>query len=305
MEYYWWGFLVDQSGVHEKTFSPSPDERTDALEQLIIFFESFPDRQQALEDMLRLCSDEDITLRVKAISALGTVFPELSDEEKEKGWNSLLELIRTEDPEVWKAVVTSLVFAFGYVPEKSKAWNCLLRMAEDESRNVREHAVEALILLFPSMPDRENVWADFIALAGSGYVEIRELASDAFILIYPYLEDREQVWISLLGPEGSGDSHVRDRAGDIMARVFHQLSDQKKAMQDVESLTMGQIDYIARRAVKLLRDDYPELSEAGNPAEELYKLAAKKAPYARWKASGTAEKGPEVSSKKRKEEAEK
>jgi hypothetical protein len=90
-----------------------------------------------------------------------------------------------------------------------------------------------------------------------------------------------------------------------MARVFHQLSDQKKAMQDVESLTMGQIDYIARRAVKLLRDDYPELSEAGNPAEELYKLAAKKAPYARWKASGTAEKGPEVSSKKRKEEAEK
>lgn len=62
-------------------------------------------------------------------------------------------------------------------------------------------------------------------------------------------------------------------------------------MQEVEKLTLEQIDFIARRAVKVLRDDYPELSEAENPAEELYKLAAKKAPYARWKSSGTAGKG--------------
>ncbi|MDY9926241.1 HEAT repeat domain-containing protein [Methanosarcina sp.] len=294
--------MVGQSDVHEKTFSPSLDERTDALQQLIIFFGSFSDRQQALEDMLRLCSDEDKTLRVKAINALGTVFPELSDEEKEKGWSSLLELIRTEDPEVWKAVVLSLIFAFDYLPEKSKLWNCLLRLAEDEDRHVREHAVEALILLFPSMSDMEKVWADFIVLAGSEYGEIREPISDAFILIYPYLEDREQVWESLLEPAGSGDNHVQDRAGDIMARIFHQLPDRKKAMKDVENLTMRQMDYVARRALKLLRDDYPELSEAGNPAEELYRLAAKKAPYARWKASGTAGKGQGASGKKRKEE---
>lgn len=232
MRYCWWGFLVDQSDVHEKTFSLSLDERTDALRQLIIFFESFPDsfpdRQQALEDILRFCSDEDKILRMKAINALGTLFPELSDEEKEKAWNSLLELIGTEDPEVWKAVVLSLVFAFGYVLEKREACDCLLRLAEDESIHVREHAVEALILLSPSMPDREKVWADFIALAESEHGETRELASDAFILIYPYLENRGQVWESLLGPAGSGDSHVRDRTGDIMALIFHQLPDQKK-----------------------------------------------------------------------------
>ena len=55
----------------------------------------------------------------------------------------------------------------------------------------------------------------------------------------------------------------------------------------------------------MLREDYPELLEAGNPAEELYKLAAVKAPYARWKASGTEGKKQEFHSKKRKEEAEK
>lgn len=296
--------MVDQSCVHEKTFSPNIDERTDALQQLTIFLRSFPDRQQALEDILRLCSDEDKTLRVKAINALETIFSELSDEEKEKSRNRLLELIKTEDPEVWKAVVLSFVFAFGYVQEKRKAWNCLLQLAEDESRRIREHAVEALILLFPSMPDREKVWADFIALAGSRHGEIRELASDAFILIYPYMEDRVQIWENLLGPAGSGDSHVRDRAGDIMALIFHQLPDRKKAIHDIENLTMRQMDYTSRRAVKVLGEDYPELSKAENPAEELYKLAAEKAPYARWKASGTAEKKHGASSKKRKEEAE-
>lgn len=298
--------MVDQSVVHEKTFSPSSDERTDALQQLTTFLKSFPDRQQALEDMIRLCSDEDKTLRVRAINALGTVFPELSDTEKETGWNSLLELIRTEDPDIWKAVILSLVFTFGYMPEKNKAWNNLFRLAEDENRHTREHSVEALILLFPSMPDREKVWADFIALAGSRHGEIRELASDAFILTYPYVEDREKVWESLLGPAGSGDSHVRDRAGDIMALVFHQLPDPKKAMRDIKNLTMGQMDYMSRRAVKVLREDYPELSEAENPAEELYKLAAEKAPYARWKTPDTTEKERRASSKKRKKgEAEK
>jgi HEAT repeat protein len=297
--------LVDQSGIHEKTFSLNLDEKADALQQLTIFFESFPDRQQALEDILGLCSDEDKTLRIKAINALGTVFPKLSDEEKEKGWDSLLELIRNEDPEIWKAVALSIVYTFGYMPEKRKAWDCLLRLAEDENRDVREHAVKALILLFPSMPDREKVWTDFIALAGSEHREIRELASDAFILIYPYLKDREQIWESLLKLAGSGDGHVRDRAGDIMARIFHQLPNQKKAMQDIENLTMGQMDYITRRAVKALRDNYPELSAAENPAKELYKLAAEKAPYARWKASGKEGKKQESPSKKRKEDAEK
>lgn len=298
--------MADQSDVHEKTLSPISDERIDALQQLTIFLGSFPDRQLALEDILELCSDEDKTLRVKAINALGTVFPELSDEEKEKGWNILLELIRTEDPEVWKDLALSLIFAFGYVPEKKKSWDCLLRLAENENRHIREHAVETLILLFPSMPDREKVWDDFIALAGSSHREIRELASDAFILIYPCLENREQVWESLLDLAGSGDSYVRDRAGDIMARIFHQLPDQKKAMKDVENLTMKQMDHTARRAVKVLREDYPGLFEAENPAEELYKLAAEKAPYARWKASSTSGKGKEASSKKRKKgEAEK
>jgi hypothetical protein len=297
------GFLADHSGIHEKTFSHIKDERTDALQQLTIFLGPFPDRQLVLEDILRLCSDEDKTLRVKAINALGTIFPELLDEEKEKSWDSLLELIRTEDPrtedpETLRAAVLSLIFTFDYVPEKKEAWDCLLRLAGDENMRVREHAVEALILLFPSMPDREKVWADFIALAGSSHREIRELTSDAFILIYPYLEDREKVWESLLDLAESGDSYVRDRAGDIMARIFHQLSDQKKAMKDVENQTLRQMDYTARRAVKVLQEDYPGLLEVGNPAEELYKLAAEKAPYARWKASGTAKKGLKASSKK-------
>ena len=93
-----------------------------------------------------------------------------------------------------------------------------------------------------------------------------------------------------------------DRAEDIMTRVFHQLANQKKAMKDVENLTMKQMDYTARRAVRVLREDYPELSEAENPAEELHRLAAKKAPYAKWKASDTAEEGQGASSKKKSRE---
>lgn len=290
--------MADQSGIHEKTFSLISDERIDALQQLTVFFKSLPDRKQALEDILRLCSDEDKTLGIKSINAFETVFPELSDREKEKSWNSLLKLIGTDVSEIWKAVALALVFTFGYLPKKGKAWNSLLRMTEDENRRIREHAIETLILLSPSMMDKGKVWADFITLTESRYGEIRELASDAFILMYPYVKNREKVWESLLKLAESRDSHVRDMAEDIMARVFHQLPDQQKAMNDVESLTMRRMDYAICRAVKVLREDYPGISEAENPAEELYKLATEKAPFARWKASGTAGKEQETASKK-------
>ena len=77
--------MADQSDIHEKTFSPSLGDRTDSLQQLITSFKSFPDRQQALEDILRLCSDEDKTFRIKAINALRTVFPKLSGRGKRGG----------------------------------------------------------------------------------------------------------------------------------------------------------------------------------------------------------------------------
>ena len=60
------------------------------------------------------------------------------------------------------------------------------------------------------------------------------------------MQDREKVWADFIAFAGSGDNRCQDRAGDIMARIFHQLPDQKKATQDVENLTMGQMDYVTR-----------------------------------------------------------
>jgi len=66
--------------------------------------------------------------------------------------------------------------------------------------------------------------------------------------------------------------------------------------EDIKSLTGERYDYIVQRAMEVLGHDYPQLFEAEDPIEELYKLAREKAPYAKWKAASNPE--PEVSRKK-------
>ena len=73
--------MSDQPGIHDKTFSQVSDERKKAARQLGVLFEVFPERKQAFEDLLRLCSDRDSEVREEAVNSLEMVFPNVPDRE--------------------------------------------------------------------------------------------------------------------------------------------------------------------------------------------------------------------------------
>ena len=64
--------------------------------------------------------------------------------------------------------------------------------------------------------------------------------------------------------------------------------------------TLSRGNWATRPLLEVLGPDYPQLFEAEDPIEELYKLAREKAPYARWKAANNS--GESGSSRKKRGE---
>jgi len=73
------------------TFAEASDKRIKAAKQLGVSFNVFTDRNQALDDLLRLCSDKDSAVREEAINSLAVVFPYIQD--KEQVWEKVKEEI--------------------------------------------------------------------------------------------------------------------------------------------------------------------------------------------------------------------
>ena len=111
----WWELLSSQPGIHDKTFSQVTDERIKAARQLGALFEVFPDRKQAFEDLLRLCSDIDSEVRAEAINSLTTVFPNVP--EKELVWERFVNLTAYPVEHVFTAAVNSLITVFPLVQD--------------------------------------------------------------------------------------------------------------------------------------------------------------------------------------------
>jgi len=87
--------------VHEKTQSPSPEERIKAIKYIYDNIHDFGDIKGVWEDLHRLTQDEDEEVRRRAIGALGRVF--------------------------------------AYIPDKGEAWEDLRRLTQDEDEDVREN----------------------------------------------------------------------------------------------------------------------------------------------------------------------
>jgi HEAT repeat protein len=287
--------LSDLTDIHDRTFSKASDERRKAARQLGALFEVFPERKQALEDLLKLCSDDEEEVREEAINSLKTVFPNVPEKElvwerfvnltaypverifkaavnalgtvfplmpdKRRAWEDLIELINSKSSleDVRKGIIHLLPDVISEFSDKEKAWNDLLEMTGSADPYVREKAASVLKMVFPELPDEKkgDAWEDLLELAGkAGDIQVRRQAADTLVNLFPYLEDKDTTWKELMELTENEDEYVQKTASDTLIKVFPYVSDKSQAYSDLVNLAEKKDDYVLRKVAETLASIY-------------------------------------------------
>ncbi|MDQ1275906.1 MAG: hypothetical protein QG610_1481, partial [Euryarchaeota archaeon] len=256
--------MSSQPGIHDKAFSQVTDERIKAARQLGAIFEVFPDRKQAFEDLLRLCSDRDSEVREEAINSLTTVFPNVP--EKELVWERFVNLTAYPVEQILKAAVNSLITVFPLVQDKNRAWKDLIELINSKSsiEDVSREIVHSLPNVISEFPNKERAWKDLLKMAASEDPYIREKTTSFLSIIFPELpeEKKSEAWKDLLElAEEAGDIKVREQALKGLGEVFQYVSDKEKAYSDLISLAEKKDNYEFREVVKTLDSVHSQLYE--------------------------------------------
>ncbi len=105
-------------------------------------FSQVSNKQLAWNELVKLASDEDSSVRYQATNALGSAFSQVPD--KQQAWNDLIGLTNEKNKYVRYRAADALGSAFSQVPDKQLAWNELVRLANDEDNSVRTYAKYSL-----------------------------------------------------------------------------------------------------------------------------------------------------------------
>jgi len=247
--------LSDQPGIHDKTFSQVPDERIKAAKQLGDLFEAFPDRKQAFEDLLRLCSDRDNEVREEAINSLTKVFPNVP--EKELVWERFVNLTAYPVEQIMKTAVNSLIAVFPLMPDKNRAWKDLIDLINSKSslEDVRRGIIHSLPDAISGFQDEEQVWKDLLEMTTSDDFYIRERAISYLSMVFPKLpeEKKGKAWENLLElAEKPRDIKVREHIAKNLTDIYLYAPDKDKAYSDLVNLAEKKEGYVLKEVINTL-----------------------------------------------------
>lgn len=242
--------MVDQAGIHDKTFSSSSDERINALEQFGAGFESLPGRQQAFDDLLRLCSDKDETVREKAINVLEAVFPLVPD--RKKSWEELAGLAKSVSvPETvrWE-VINFLPSIFPYVTDMKQVWTDLVEITASEDSLVQEKAASYLETVFPELSEKERgeAWKDFMGLIGTENQAAWEAVVLSLVSSFAHVPDKRKAWDELLWLTGKESTYVREQTMEALILLFPSMPDKTKVWADFTALAGSKYENVREMA---------------------------------------------------------
>lgn len=257
--------MSEQPKIHEKTFSLVSAERITAAKQLGAFFKLFPDKKQASEDLLKLCSDRDNSVREEAINSLAIAFPNTSD--KELVWDRLVNLTAYPDEKIMRAAVDALINTFPYLPDKNNGWKDLFELINSKSsfEDVSTSICRSLQYLIPELPDKQQVWEDLLRMMLSNDPYIREKATSSLSVVFLALENKEKAWNELMRLANDEDSI--EIFADNVSKVFPYISNKEKVCSELAHLAEKKNNTILRRIVKNLTFTCPEICNE----QEIYK----------------------------------
>lgn len=260
----WWEFLSSQPEIHDKSFSQVSDERIKAAKQLGSLFEALPDRNQAFEDLLRLCSDKNAEVREEAINSITTVFPNVP--EKELVWERFVNLTAYPVEQIMRAAVNSLVTVFPLMQDKNGAWKDLVELINSKSslEDVSRGIIHSLTNVISDFPDKPQAWKDLLEMTLSDDPYVREKATSSLSIVFPGLpeEKKSEAWEDLLELAGEAEgAKVREEAAKALGEVFPYLSDKGKAYSDLVNLVEKEDNYILSGVLKTHSSIHPQFYE--------------------------------------------
>ncbi|AKB54881.1 hypothetical protein A9239_09990 [Methanosarcina sp. A14] len=223
--------MSEQPEIHNKVFSQFSDDRIEAAKQLGTFFEVLPDRKQAFEDLLRLCSDGEDAVREKAINSLVTVFPNVPD--RKLAWDKFVNLTAYPVESVMTAAANALVSVFSLMQDKNKAWENLAGLINSRSsmEDANREIVSSLNYIIKEVPDKGQVWKDLLKMGASEYPYVREKSALLLNLVFPELADgeKEKAWNEVLElASESVDEKIREQATRTLGVIYTQMPEEMK-----------------------------------------------------------------------------
>ncbi len=238
-----------------------------------IVFQYIPDKEQAWEDLHRLTSDEEKSVREKAAKGLGIVFQYIPD--KEQAWEDLHKLTSDEDKHMRLSVAGALSTAFRYIPDKQQAWEDLVRFTSDkDSYIIRWRVAEALGTAFQYIPDKEQAWEDLHKLTSDKNSDVRWSIAKTFGTFFQYVPNKQQAWEDLIILTTDKNRDVKLSVAELLGTVFQHTPDKQQAWEDLHRLTLDKDSYMRWRVAGAFGTVFQYIPDKEQAWEDLHKLTS-------------------------------
>jgi len=185
--------------------------------------------------LLLVLKDEDKGVRVRAISALGSAFPYVTN--KEEASKYLMALTEDKNKEVRGRAISALSSAFPYVTNKEEASKDLMALTKNKDESVRVRAISALGSAFPYVTNKEEASKYLMALTKNKDKEVRVRAISALGSAFPYVTNKEEASKYLMALTKNKDESVRGRTATALGSVFPYVTDKEKTQDTLFKLT--------------------------------------------------------------------
>jgi HEAT repeat protein len=128
--------------------------------------------------LLGVLNDDNKLVRGSVAKALGRIFSQIPDKNKDQAWQDLHMLIQDEVSDVRREAARALGFAFSHFPKRNRdqAWQDLHMLTQDEADDVRMVAAEALGTVIPDVSDPSAILQDLIRLTQDKNSEVQMFA---------------------------------------------------------------------------------------------------------------------------------
>ncbi len=223
---------MDQTKIHENTFSSDPKERIDALRQLNNNFDSLPRKKEAWDDIIRLTSDSNSEVQKQAVIAIDSVFCFVP--EKIQCWGDIVTLLEDKEFDFKSSVAESLYYAFRYTPKEENVWDNLSKLAKNEEQAVRKNSARSLISAFQHAPNKTEAWGILHKLSSDIESEVRRTIAREIGTVFLHIPDKDQALEDLFKLSRDERSTVRGATARSLSMVFRYLPEnQQKSVWDV------------------------------------------------------------------------
>jgi len=268
----WCWNLVNLAEIHQKSISDKVGDRREAVDQLRTNFAVLPDKDAAWQDLVRLNSDKNHEVRLRAAEALGASFSTVPD--KDAAWQDLHRLTCDWDISVRRVTAEALGAAFSTVPDKDAAWQDLVRLTGDKNHEVRSRAAEALRVAFSTVPDKDAAWQYLHRLTGDEDSDIRWWAAEALRATFSTVPDKDTAWQDLVRLTGDKNHEVRSRAAEALRVAFSTVPDKDTAWKDLVRLTSDENSDVRWRAAAALGVAFSTVPDKDAAWQYLHRLTS-------------------------------